>query len=135
MVKTRPIARGRVPATSLAAGPPSVRPPPYLLERMFPSRLIRGIDLAIEFATLGEYGLAPEPVPEAPRAFRVDLSGIGGETGASVERVAPSTPAARRLEAARSAAARPPRPQLPVPLPSRAVLRTRTFAPPSRVPA
>jgi hypothetical protein len=51
---------------------------------MFPSLLIRGIDLAIEFATLGEYGLESAPPPASRvsardlAGFRVDLSGIGG---------------------------------------------------------
>ena len=67
---------------------------------MFPPRLLRGIDLAIAFATLGEYGL--EPVAEAPAAvpaFRVDLSRIGGSDPAS-PRLAPATAAARRLHGA-----------------------------------
>ncbi|MFL5913438.1 MAG: hypothetical protein ACJ768_23075 [Gaiellaceae bacterium] len=66
---------------------------------MFPPRLLRGIDLAIGFATLGEYGL--EPAPEAPApalAFRVDLSGIGGSTQrCASRRLAPATAAARQL--------------------------------------
>src|SRR5207253_9946548 len=70
--------RASLPATSVAGALPSVRPSPYLPERMFPSRLLRGIDLAIEFATLGEYGLEPVPAAVAPPAFRGDLSGIGG---------------------------------------------------------
>src|SRR5438034_6591219 len=97
---------------------------------MFPSRLLRGIDLAIEFATLGEYGLSPAPAPVAAPAFRVDLSGIGGHSGAS-RRLMPETPAARRVYAARTAslASKPP---LAAPLPSRRLLRSGTFEPPRR---
>lgn len=66
---------------------------------MFPPRLLRGIDLAIGFATLGEYGL--EPAAEAPApapAFRVDLSGIGGSAQrCASRRPAPATAAARQL--------------------------------------
>src|SRR4051812_42896700 len=46
----------------------SVRPPPYSPEHMFPtpqtpisSRLRRGIGLALQFATLGEFGVAESP--------------------------------------------------------------------------
>jgi hypothetical protein len=104
---------------------------------MFPSRLLRGIDLAIEFATLGEYGLEPVPGPAAPRpAFRVDLSGIGGSAavpGAAAS-LGPATPAARRLAEQRSAQAAP-RPSLSkaplcTPLPSRRALRAGTARPP-----
>jgi hypothetical protein len=97
---------------------------------MFPARLLRGIDLAIEFATLGEYGLVPVPAPVTPAGFSVDLSGIGGSQATS-GRLAPATPAARRLEAAREArpASKPP---LSTPLASRRVLRSNTFGPAHR---
>jgi hypothetical protein len=105
---------------------------------MFPSLLLRGIDLALDFATLGEYGLEPLPAPASPApAFRVDLSGIGGEPSPadSEKRLSPATPAARRLEAARQAAARPPKPELGAPLPSRSRIRTSTFGAPHRTGA
>ena len=59
---------------------------------MFPSRLLRGIDLAIEFATLGEYGL------EVPVSDGVHAPG----TGRSAHSVA-------RRPGAVASPARPPR--------------------------
>jgi hypothetical protein len=104
---------------------------------MFPSRLLRGIDLFIEFATLGEYGLEPQDPPlglDASPTFRVDLAGRGGATDSGAARlVAPSTPAARRLETAPKSGSSL-RPELAVPLPSRRTLRSSTFAAAHRVP-
>src|SRR5438874_3712506 len=128
MVKVRGTA-ARLPARSLARRAPSVRPRSYLPERMFPSLLLRGIDLAVEFATLGEYGLEPAPWrnsrgsgPDLAGFPQVDLSGIGG---ASV--VEP--PASRRNLRASTFAARSRVPDRHV-LPSRP--RRRPGAAPAR---
>jgi hypothetical protein len=102
----------------------SIRPRPYLLERMFPrlrEQFGTALDLIVEFSTLGEYRLAAEPpgasgapadapgqAPQlggaGPRALRaaVRRTVAGGATG----RVPVATPAARRSMPPATAAAR-----------------------------
>src|SRR3954463_12555805 len=49
----------------------SIRPPPYLPERMFPrfrEQIGTALDLFVEFSTLGEYRLAEEAIPGASSA-------------------------------------------------------------------
>jgi len=102
---------------------PSIRRPPYLLERMFPrlrEQIGTALDLIVEFSTLGEYRLeaaghgaagapaeAPGQAPQlggaGPQALRaaVRRTVAGGATGSTPV----ATPAARRcLEAAAHAA-------------------------------
>jgi hypothetical protein len=96
----------------------SIRPPPYLLERMFPrlrEQIGTALDLFVEFSTLGEYRLevdgigassAPAAAPgQAPQLGGVDAQAsraavrrtvAGGATGTAPV----ATPAARRLLAA-----------------------------------
>ena len=105
----------------------SIRPPPYLLERMFPrfrEQIGTALDLIVEFSTLGEYRLAadgldassaladaPGQAPQlggaGPLALRaaVRRTVAGGATG----RVPVATPAARRL--GRQSASAPHRPR------------------------
>jgi hypothetical protein len=105
----------------------SIRPPPYLLERMFPrfrEQIGTALDLIVEFSTLGEYRLAadgldassaladaPGQAPQlggaGPLALRaaVRRTVAGGATG----RVPVATPAARRV--ARQSASAPHRPR------------------------
>jgi hypothetical protein len=97
---------------------PSIRPPPYLLERMFPrfrEQLGTALDLIVEFSTLGEYRLGVDCAHGAASAPAVapdhapQLGGAGSPAGrAAVRRTvaggatgrAPvATPAARRLMA------------------------------------
>ena len=94
----------------------SIRPSPYLLERMFPrlrEQIGTALDLIVEFSTLGEYRLAAD-VPGASGAL-ADASGqapqLGGAgsslylcaavrrtvAGGPTGRVPVATPAARRL--------------------------------------
>ena len=108
----------------------SIRPPSYLLERMFPrfrEQIGTALDLIVEFSTLGEYRLATD-VPGASGA-PADASGQAPQMGgagpsldlcAAVRRtvaggptghVPVATPAARRLRNRRSA----PRPRRPTP--------------------
>jgi hypothetical protein len=94
---------------------PSIRPAPYLLERMFPrlrEQIGTALDLIVEFSTLGEYRLAVE-VPGAASA-PADAPGQAPQLGgagtqalrAAVRRTVAggatglppvATPAARRL--------------------------------------
>jgi hypothetical protein len=102
---------------------PSIRPSPYLLERMFPrfrEQLGTALDLIVEFSTLGEYRLGVDCAHGAASAPAVapghapQLGGAGSPAGrAAVRRIvaggatgrAPvATPAARRLLAAAAAA-------------------------------
>jgi hypothetical protein len=97
---------------------PSIRPAPYLLERMFPrlrEQIGTALDLIVEFSTLGEYRLAVE-VPGAASA-PADAPGQAPQLGgagtqalrAAVRRTVAggatglppvATPAARRLRGA-----------------------------------
>jgi hypothetical protein len=102
---------------------PSIRPPPYLPERMFPrlrEQIGTALDLFVEFSTLGEYRLAAEAIPgassapaDAPsQAPQLGGAGVhalraavrrtvaGGPTGSTPV----ATPAARRLMKAAQAA-------------------------------
>jgi hypothetical protein len=95
---------------------PSIRPSPYLPERMFPrlrEQIGTALDLFVEFSTLGEYRLAAEAIPgassapaDAPsQAPQLGGAGVhalraavrrtvaGGPTGSTPV----ATPAARRL--------------------------------------
>jgi hypothetical protein len=88
-------------ALSVPAGSAfSVRPPPYRPEHMFPtpkspttSLLRRGIDAAVQFATLGEFAVdeAPQPSrrrrPAPPKPWR---------PGRTASQVVPATAAGRR---------------------------------------
>jgi hypothetical protein len=99
----------------------SIRPRPYLLERMFPrfrEQIGTALDLFVEFSTLGEYRLAaeghgatgaPAEAPgQAPQLGGVGASALraavrrtvaGGATGLGPV----ATPAARRLRDRRPA--------------------------------
>src|SRR3954452_8640359 len=67
----------------------------------FASAARRGFDLAIEFATLGEYALAPAAeVNGAREASRAALVARSGPIRPRPTRVKPATPAARRLQPA-----------------------------------
>src|ERR671938_613785 len=90
----------------LQPGAPSVRARPYLPERMFPpvrtrtrAALLRAMDRAIEFATLGEYGLevpgADAPAPGTGRS----ASSVGRRPGAVALEGSPT----RRVVAAQRA--------------------------------
>jgi hypothetical protein len=100
----------------------SIRPAPYLLERMFPrlrEQIGTALDLFVEFSTLGEYRLAAEAIPgassapadapgQAPQLGGAGVTALraavrrtvaGGATGSTPV----ATPAARRLmQAAKS---------------------------------
>jgi hypothetical protein len=99
----------------------SIRPPAYLLERMFPrfrEQIGTALDLIVEFSTLGEYRLAPEPgASSAPADASGQAPQMGG-TGSSLNlcaavrrtvaggptgHVPVATPAARRLRDRRQA--------------------------------
>ena len=114
----------------------SIRPPPYLLERMFPrfrEQIGTALDLIVEFSTLGEYRLAADglgassALADAPgQAPQMGGAGPSLDLRAAVRRTVAggatgtmpvATPAARRL--ARKTATRPP--------PAR--IRTRAGAP------
>jgi hypothetical protein len=56
----------------------------------------RSFDVALEFATLGEYRLPPEPEP-APVAGPIALSGAEPRMRVRATRLRPATAAARRL--------------------------------------
>src|SRR5215217_1578214 len=69
---------------------PSIRRPPYLLERMFPrfrEQLGTALDLIVEFSTLGEYRLGVDSAHGAPGAPAVapghapQLGGAGSPAG------------------------------------------------------
>jgi hypothetical protein len=102
---------------------PSIRPSPYLPERMFPrlrEQIGTALDLFVEFSTLGEYRLVAEAIPgassapaDAPsQAPQLGGAGVhalraavrrtvaGGATGSTPV----ATPAARRLMKAAEAA-------------------------------
>jgi hypothetical protein len=60
----------------------------------FASAARRGFDLAIEFATLGEYGLAVAPADARPKPSPARVPPIRPRPS----QVKPATPAARRLQ-------------------------------------
>jgi hypothetical protein len=67
----------------------------------FASAARRGFDLAVEFATLGEYALVPaaQPREAAPGAHAIPAARAVG-VRPRPSRVKPATPAARRLQPA-----------------------------------
>jgi hypothetical protein len=107
----------------------SIRPRPYLLERMFPrfrEQFGTALDLIVEFSTLGEYRLAAD-VPGASSA-PADASGQApqmGGTGSSLNLCA----------AVRRTVAGGPTGHVPVATPAARRLRDRRTAPRTRRPA
>jgi hypothetical protein len=100
----------------------SIRPPPYLLERMFPrfrEQIGTALDLIVEFSTLGEYRLAADGLDassaladapgQAPQLGGAGPLALRAAVRRTVGRVPVATPAARRL--GRQSASAPHRPR------------------------
>src|SRR3954447_26960393 len=98
--KTRGMAGAYLAGPTFAPFPSD--PPRSFPEHMFPpstnplsALLRRGMDRAVEFATLGEYGVAEGPQP-APRARRRPAPSQPWRPARTASQVVPATAAARR---------------------------------------
>jgi hypothetical protein len=107
----------------------SIRPRPYLLERMFPrfrEQFGTALDLIVEFSTLGEYRLAADvPGASSAPADASDQAPQMGGTGSSLNLCA----------AVRRTVAGGPIGHVPVATPAARRLRDRRTAPRRRRPA
>jgi hypothetical protein len=107
----------------------SIRPPPYLLERMFPrfrEQIGTALDLIVEFSTLGEYRLAAD-VPGTSSAL-ADASGQAPQLGGT-------GPSFDLCAAVRRTVAGGPTGHVPVATPAARRLRDRHTTPRTRRPA